>query len=195
MNMRIAVVCLFVCALSLGSIYYQFDQPVTYAVGDQWVYQHTGPRPFKDKSAVLYGDRIREIIWRETSDGESTWVFRDQWGDPDQYTICYVDANHECSRFEEENNVIIDSDKPLPFDYQDLAVNERKEYDSDVASNGLPQMKIHITATRLSDESVQTPAGIFSHCRHVQVESQVTIANQSSPWFRLIQKIIGITQA
>ncbi|MBZ0255068.1 hypothetical protein K8I31_03340 [bacterium] len=181
MNTRIAAVCIFVCALSLGFIYYHFDQPVTYAVGDQWIYQHTGPRPFKDPSEALNGDRIREIIRCETSNGESTWVFRDQWGDPEQYTICYVDANHECSRFEEENNVIIDNEKPLPFDYPNLAINETKEYDSDVSASGLPEMNIHITATRLSDESVQTPAGTFNHCRHIQVETKVTVTDQAPP--------------
>ena len=181
MNIRIVVTCILVCIISLGFFYLQLNQPLTYAVGDQWVYEHKGPRPFKDPSVSLNGDRTREIVRCETSDDKKVWVFRDEWGDPSQLTICYVDEKNECCRFEEENNVIIENDTPFPFEYRDLAVNETSEIISHATMRGMQKLKLQISATRLSDEAVATPAGNFQNCRHIKKESTITDSSQTPP--------------
>jgi len=150
-----------------------------FAVGEKWTYQHEGDIPFRQPGTAIVGDRTREVLAIQGENEKKRWIIQEKWGDNDERPAKYhVDAKRMNDKIAMGDNDALTIDPPYPFDYIDLKPGEEKKYEPKFQWGDNPPMAIKITAKRVEDETLKTPAGEFKDCAHVKCEETFGFTGQ-----------------
>ncbi|MFB3784980.1 MAG: hypothetical protein ACE15F_01285 [bacterium] len=157
----------------------------TYRVGEKWVYQHDGPRPWANPENPVQGDRIATIVTSEGEGAEQLWVMKQQWGEEMEPAEMYFNRKKEVVKIASAERSILYT-PPMPMDFSILKAGEEKIFESRIAASGdINPATLRLTVKRLPDATIQVPAGEFTDCRHVQFETRLifTRNNQETSAF------------
>ncbi len=159
-----------------------------YKKGEQWSYEVKGPRPWSDEN--IYGDRTISIL----NETESGWNAKEMWGTYDEQPYRYtVNEKGLVSKLEVGNNIVIEYDSPIPFQFVDLLkVDEEKDfgvYTQDADSWSL-SLSTHVK--RAADEDVTVPAGEFKGSQKYIVEQRLTFSNDQQERTRKMTRHVWV---
>ena len=149
--------------LAGGSVYAE-----DWKVGEKWVYQHEGPRPYSDPSSTVEGDRAMEVTALQGRGAQQRYLLKNMWGAADATpTTVHIDAKNMIHKIEIESVAVMLFDPPVPVFWQ-LKVGEEKTLKTKMELGGFV-IPIEYVAKRLKDETLTVPAGEFKNCRHMQI--------------------------
>ena len=139
-------------------------------IGEKWVYQHQGPRPYSDGSATVKGDRTMELTAIRGQDDQKRYLLKNAWGTEDTNpTTSHIRAKNMIHRIDIQDMGTLAFEPPFPV-FWTLEVGQEKSLTSKTDFIGFA-MTIEYKAKRLEDESLTVPAGSFADCQHVRVVS------------------------
>lgn len=157
----------------------------SYQVGEKWVYQHVGPRPWTNPGNPVPGDRIAAIVSSEGEGAEQLWVMKQQWGEETEPAGMYFNRKKEVVKIASVERSILYT-PPMPMDFSILKAGEEKIFESRIAAAGdVNPATLRLEVKRLPDATIQVPAGEFTDCCHVQFETRLifTRNNQETSVF------------
>lgn len=143
-----------------------------YRVGQYWEYNLKGPRPGAVEPNAIDGQRIVQVLGNVANDANERWVIEERFtNDPDVIGRLHVgsDRMQTFAVIANEKNeaLMLTYDRPIPHQYVDMAVGESMQIETAVVSRpGGFTVPLSIEIKRLEDETVETPAGLFTDCRH-----------------------------
>ncbi len=150
-----------------------------FAVGQQWTYAHTGPRPGSIEPDPVDGQRIAQVIAEDPNSG--LWIIEERYtNNPDPIGRAHVDPNRMLVAIEIEGKqaqpALLRYDPPIPYEAPELAVGQAATIDSTLRMDSPAlAMPITIEFERLADETIETDAGSFEACRHYQIATRSTL--------------------
>ncbi len=140
------------------------DDP--YQVGEKWVYQGDGFKPYSNREAIK-GDSIQEIVEVKEIGGEKYWLLKHYGEDnPSDFSLNYLDIKKQVHKIDLSLGAWLNYEKALPF-YYALKPGEKLDYETKTDINGEPG-KMRVSIQRLADETVKVPAGTFENCIHLK---------------------------
>lgn len=145
-----------------------------WAVGETWVYQHQGFRPFARPDQIQDTSRTRKILSIQGEGAEKRWLLEEKWGTGEgPAAVSYIDASRCMDKTVMGENFSIGFKPGIPVDWSGLKPGEEKKVDTETTM-GDNQSKIQYVAKRLADETVTVPAGEFKNAVQVQVVMTMT---------------------
>lgn len=137
-------------------------------VGTKWTYQHFGMRTSGNIGMPVNGDRVREIVAVHEKDGVKLWESQETWGveDIDPVRIFY-DNEGLVQQIEQGAEYAI-LNPPVAFDYPDMKPGEVKEFET-VEKTSEGDIRVQAKVTRLLDETIDTPSGVYKNCLKSQI--------------------------
>lgn len=153
-----------------GKSVYDYEGKIekTPAIGTKWTYQHIGLRSAGNIGLPMNGDRTREIIALREIDGNKLWESRETWGNDDADPVRYLYDEEGRVHQIEQGAEIETISPPLAFDFVDMKAGDVRELES-IGKMSEGDLRFQIKATRLLDETIEVPAGIFKNCQKVQI--------------------------
>lgn len=152
-----------------------------FEIGQRWVYRHQGPRPGSIEPNAIDGEKILQVISTFEQDGKKQWVIEERFtGDPNIIGRLFVDRDSLVGGLEIENDknevARLTYEMAVPYLAPEMEPNTEKTFETtlrmDSANFALPNK---IVIQRLADETIETPAGRFTGCRHYRQTTQSTI--------------------
>ena len=152
-----------------------------FEVGQRWVYQHEGPRPGNIDPNIIDGEKILQVVSVFDVNEERQWVIEERFtGDPNVTAQLFVGRDRLLAGFDVENEkgelARFTYVPPVPYQVPDLEIGAERTFESTLriasADFSLPTT---IVIQRLPDETVETPAGTFTDCRHYKMTTRSTI--------------------
>lgn len=161
MRITSGVALLFVVSMT-GTV---LAEDVSFSVGEKWVYDHEGPRPWRPPTETVYGDRVREIASTSTSNDETTWKVVEKWGtydgSPTHYTLG-ADGKAKSMMMGTSRVTIT---PPMPVMMMGLEQGETLTYDGSLkVYGGEGQFGLSMDMKREADQTIEVPAGTFEDC-------------------------------
>ena len=155
------------------------DNAVSLKVGETWIYQHTGPRPWSGNRDPIYGDRTVKVLSEKGEGAEKAWVLKETWGTyDDSPTNSTIDTNGMMGKLELGYSDVLTFAPAVPTRFINLLKpGEEKTYESKITTNDGDELPYTIMAHRVDDENVTVPAGTFDRCQHYQNKVQLTFSN------------------
>ena len=165
---RVSWLLVMVVVLVGGSVYGEEWQ-----VGQTWIYQHAGPRPYGDALSTVEGDRVVTVAGIKGAGAGARYLVRNVWGknDPNPATS-HIDAQGFIHQTDIDSLATIGFNPPIPAFWTQLKVGEQKVLKTNMSVSGL-SIPLTYTVKRLMDEIVITPAGRFTQCIRVQIISSM----------------------
>ena len=165
-------VCLaFLACLAVSSSVFSASKG-HYEIGQYWEYTHQGPRPGAVEPDAIDGPKSLQVVSNVTIDANEGWVIEERFGnDPNVIGRAHVGSDRMqtfgVAANEKNETLMLIYDKPIPYQYVDLAVGESVQIETAVVTRpGNFRVPLSIRIERLEDEAVETQAGIFADCRH-----------------------------
>ncbi len=159
------LVLIALTALVTGSVYAE-----DWKVGEKWMYQHQGPRPYSDGNTTVKGDRAVEVTAIQGEGDQKRYLLKNQWGTEDANpAISHIDAKNLMHKIEIQSMAVLTLDPPVPA-FWSLKVKEEKTLKSKMDLGGFT-LTIEYKAKRLDNETITVPAGAFKNCQHIQIVS------------------------
>ncbi len=173
--------CFSIAVLGNGILSYSSEDGAPFHVGEKWIYQHEGPRPWS-KNEPVNGDRVREVISTEGAGDQQVWIISEHWGTSDEHgTKFYYDEEKKLEKQEVGYDFVIRFNPPYP-NLNSLVPGEEKIYEIKSSMGGEGRghsFPMQITAKRIEDETLVVPAGEFTDCHHVQAEQTITFKTET----------------
>ncbi|MFB3785190.1 MAG: hypothetical protein ACE15F_02350 [bacterium] len=145
-----------------------------WAVGETWVYEHQGFRPFSPPDQNQDTVRTRKILSIQGEGAEKRWLLEEKWGTGEgPAAVWYLDAAKSSDKTEMGENFTISFKPAIPVDWSGLKPGEEKKVETETTM-GDNTSKIQYVAKRLADETVTVPAGEFKNAVQVQVVMTMT---------------------
>jgi hypothetical protein len=153
----------------------------SFEVGQRWEYRHQGPRPGDMEPNVIDGERILHVI--SVADGQegTQWVIEERFTNS-RNVIGRLHVNQEqmLTRLEIENKkgevAKLRYDPAIPYRGMDLAIGEKRTIETTLKMDSVEfSLPSTITVERLEDETITTPAGEFTGCRHYRTTTASTV--------------------
>lgn len=157
---------------------YEGNFSESFTVGETWIYEHHGVRSSGNIGQPVNGDRVEEIVSKQTANDRELWIVKMKWGDTDfDPSRSFIDDNRMLHRVESGADII--SFSPPPYmDWLDLAPGERKTIQT-IASSERGDSLFTISVERLADETIVVPAGEFADCIKVGMTVNYAIPQKS----------------
>ena len=155
-------------ALLSGSVYGE-----DWRVGQTWVYQHQGPRPYSDGLSTVQGDRVVTVLGIKGTGANGRYLVMNVFGrnDPNPATS-HIDAKGLIHQTDIDSLATIAFNPPIPAFWTGLRVGEQRVLKTTMNVSGL-SLPLTYTVKRLMDEVVIVPAGRFTDCIRVQIISSM----------------------
>jgi len=155
-------------ALLSGSVYGE-----DWRVGQTWVYQHQGPRPYSDGLSTVQGDRVVTVLGIKGTGANGRYLVKNVFGrnDPNPATS-HIDAKGLIHQTDIDSLATIAFNPPIPAFWTGLRVGEQRVLKTTMNVSGL-SLPLTYTVKRLMDEVVIVPAGRFTDCIRVQIISSM----------------------
>lgn len=153
----------------------------SFEVGQRWEYRHEGPRPGDVEPNAIDGQRILRVISAADEPSGKQWIIEEQFTNgPQVIGRSHVNDSHFLTQTEIENNkgevAHVKYEPLIPYRVLDLAVGAKRTIETTVTMEGVDfKLPVAITMERLADETVDTPAGEFTGCRHYRTTTLSTI--------------------
>ena len=155
-----------VLATLAGGIAYAED----WKVGQKWVYQHDGPRPFSIPPTTIKGDRMTEVTAIEGEGAAKRYLLKTVWGTEDANpSISYIDPNNLIHKLDIQYKAILLFDPPVPA-FWPLKPGEQKTFKTNMDVSGFI-IPMEYIVKRLEDETITVPAGEFKNCQRFEIIS------------------------
>jgi len=159
---------------------YEGNFSESFTVGETWIYEHHGVRSSGNIGQPVNGDRVEEVVSKQTADDRELWIVKMKWGVDDFEPIrTFLDARRFIHRIE-HGAFTADMKPSCPYEMIDLKPGELREYTAEQVSENLV-IPIQVKAERLIDETVETPAGIFQDCQKVKVVLTCEFPDRKAP--------------
>jgi hypothetical protein len=152
-----------------------------FEVGQRWEYRHEGPRPGDVEPNAIDGQRILRVISAADEQKGRQWIIEERFTNgPQVIGRSHINAGHFLTRTEIENNkgevAHVKYEPLIPYRVLDLAVGAKRTMETTVTMEGVDfKLPLVITMERLADETIGTPAGEFTGCRHYRTTTLSTI--------------------
>ncbi len=168
---RIVILSVLVSLLSLTGWAGQ-DVKGLFEVGQQWEFQHEGPRPGSFEPNNIDGERIIHVIGAVEEPEGKQWIIEDRFtADEKAAGRLYVNQKRLLTTIEFENEkgekAKLRYDSPIPYQIMEMNIDQEKTIETslkmDSADFTLPSTMV---IQRLDDETITTPAGEFVDCWH-----------------------------
>jgi hypothetical protein len=152
-----------------------------FEVGQRWEYRHQGPRPGDMEPNVIDGERILHVI--SVADGQEgkQWVIEERFThSKDVIGRLHVNQEQMLTLLEIENKkgevAKLRYDPPVPYRAMELAAGEKRKIETTLRMDSVQfSLPSAITIERLEDETIITPAGEFTGCRHYRTTTASTV--------------------
>jgi len=149
-----------------------------FAVGQQWTYRHTGPKPGSFEPNAIDGERIAQVIGEDPNN--RLWIIEERYtNSSDPVGRLRIDRARMLIAIEIQGKQgppgLLRYDPPIPYEAPDLAVGEKTTIETTLRMDS-PKFSMPTTLEfeRLADETIETDAGTFEACRHYKTTSRAT---------------------
>jgi hypothetical protein len=145
-----------------------------FEVGQQWVYDHEGPRPGAMEPNAIDGQRILQVVSQTEQDAQRRWVIEERFThDPNVVSYLYVDDAKMLLSLDVKNQtgeaMRLTYESAIAYQAMAMKVGEQRLVKTRLlSSDGKFKVPIQIEVQRLEDEAVDSPAGLFQDCRHFE---------------------------
>ena len=145
-----------------------------FEVGQQWVYDHEGPRPGAMEPNAIDGQRILQVVLQEELAGQRLWVIEERFThDPNVVSRLHVDDMRELLSLDVTNQkgeaMRLTYESAIAYQAMAMEVGEQRTVKTRLlSSDGKFKVPIQIEVQRFEDEAVDSPAGLFQDCRHFE---------------------------
>jgi hypothetical protein len=157
------------------------DANDAFEIGQQWTYQHEGPRPGSMEPNDIDGERIMHIVGVVNEPEGKRWIIEERFTEDEKVTgRLYVNQQRLITAIVIENEkgetARLRYDPPVPYQVMELKIGEQKTIETslkmDSAKITLPSTT---TIQRLNDETIATSAGEFVGCGHYKITTKATL--------------------
>jgi hypothetical protein len=145
-----------------------------FKVGQQWVYDHEGPRSGAMEPNAINGQRILQVVSRTDQGALRPWVIEERFThDPNVVSYLYVDDARMLLSLDVKNQtgeaMRLTYESAIAYQAMAMKVGEQRTVKTRLlSSDGKFKVPIQIEVQRLEDEAVDSPAGLFQDCRHFE---------------------------
>ena len=151
-----------------------------FEVGQQWAYQHEGPRPGSMEPNAIDGERIMHVIGVVEEPEGKQWIIDERFTkDKNVNNRLYVNAKRLLTTIEIKNEkreaIKLKYDPPVPHQIREMNIGEEETVETLLKMDSMDfTLPSTIVIRRLDNETITTPAGEFVDCRHFKFTIQST---------------------
>ncbi len=152
-----------------------------FVVGQQWQYDHEGPRPGAMEPNAIDGQRILQVVSETELDGHTVWAIEERFTqDPNGVGLMFVDDRGLLGSLKVMNakgeSMTLTYDSAIAYQTMAMGVGEQRVVETRLVSgDGKFKVPIRMEVKRLEDETLVTPAGEFQGCRHLEFVTESVI--------------------